>query len=126
MVAADSTTSQDGYGGNANGYGGDAGNNGPTDGYGGSNGEPILQIYAFDVSDTSTNMTFSGQVAGEPNLAGSMVTFGGQLAGYTTTVASNGSFALVVPLSTPIKGAVTVQVTDANGDTSNIATIVMT
>lgn len=118
-ITADATTSQDGYGGSANGYGGDAGYGGPTDGYGGS----APRVDNLSVSDTPTDMTFTGQVSGEANLAGSTVTFGGQLAGYTTTVGSDNSFQLVLPISPPIEGTVTVQITDANGVTSNIITI---
>jgi hypothetical protein len=122
VTSADSTSSQDGYGGGTDGYGGNAGSGQPTDGYGGS---AVLLIDDLSVSATSSVDTFTGNVSGEPSLAGSTVTFGGPLAGYTTTVKSDGSFLLVVPASPPIQGAVTVQVTALDGATSNIATIYM-
>jgi hypothetical protein len=135
---ASATSCQDGYGGtadgnggDANGYGGDTGYGGDANGYGGDasgyggdagyGGGPHIDGVSVNVGANETD--FNGSVSGEANLAGATVTFGGQLAGQTVSVDANNHFRLEIPTNPPIHGMITVQITDANGVSSDVVTV---
>jgi hypothetical protein len=137
VAGASATSSQDGYGGDANGYGGDTGYGGDANGYGGDagyggdtsgyggdagyGGAPHIDGVSVDQGTDETD--FSGTVSGEANLAGATVRFGGQLAGQTVSVDANNHFRLEVPTNPPIHGSITVQITDSHGVSSDVVTV---
>jgi hypothetical protein len=70
-----------------------------------------------------TEWTFTGDVIeNNQNTAGLTVTFGGLLAGYSTTVLAGGFFDFAIDLPPGLNGTVSAQTVDQNGHLSNIAT----
>jgi hypothetical protein len=100
---------------------GNPGNTEPSvlqgDGYG--YGELPPQIINFSGTQGSGGWwTFTGQVVDDASVAGLTVTFGGLLAGHTTTARADGTFDHVANLPSGTTGVVTATVTDRNGNTS--------
>ena len=104
------SSSSSGYGGSSSGYGGS------SSGYGGP------QISGFSCEEGPTVYTFTGTVTDPTqNPAGMTITFGGVLAGQSTTVDSDGTFMYSTQIPDNTSGTVTAQTTDNSGHTSNVA-----
>ena len=117
--------SSSGYGGSSSGYGGSSsGYGGSSSGYGGSSsgygGDPLISD--FSCEEGPTVCTFTGTVT-DPNQnpAGLTITFGGLLAGDSTTVGSDGTFMYSVAIPDNTSGTVTAQTVDYTDHTSNVA-----
>ena len=117
--------SSSGYGGSSSGYGGaSSGYAGSSSGYGGSSsgygGAPQISDFSWQAGPDF--FTFTGTVSDpNQNSAGLTVTFGGVLAGQSTTVGSDGTFSYSTTIPNNTSGTVTAQTTDSSGHTSNLA-----
>jgi hypothetical protein len=123
--------SSNGYGGSSNGYGGSTGGSASPDdgyggsgsGYGGSTTPSGPTITSFDANQDSSYWSLTGEVTDPNGLAGMSVTFGGLLAGRSTTVGADGSFIYIKQFPAGTQGTVSAYVTDSQGAVSNTAMV---
>ncbi len=91
-------------------------------GSGSGNGSQSPIILNFTAEEGATEWIFSGDVLENgQSTTGLTVTFGGLLAGNSTTVLADNFFVFGIDLPTGLNGLVTAQTVDQNGNLSNVA-----